>query len=119
MNEGFARNDAFDQHVVPHVPMLLHLALSLTGQPADAEDLVQDTLIGAYRGVDRFDGAHVRAWLRTIMRNTHINRNRRRRPVLLRNALPRGTVMSRLHRARAKIRACLDDTDTVSYPRRL
>ncbi|WP_281424909.1 sigma factor, partial [Pseudonocardia nigra] len=42
----------------------------MTGQLADAEDLVQDTLIRAYRAVHRFDGAHPRAWLMTILRNT-------------------------------------------------
>ena len=72
------------------------MALSLTGQPADAEDLVQDTLVRAYRGIDRFDGAHPRAWLLTIVRNTHINRHRRRRPSLLRDASTADTVLERL-----------------------
>ena len=48
-----------------------------------AEDLVQDTLLRAFRAIERFDGRHPRAWLLTIMRNTEINRNRRRRPGLL------------------------------------
>lgn len=48
---------AFDQYVVPEIPVLYRVALSLAGQPADAEDLVQDTLIRAYRAIDRFDGA--------------------------------------------------------------
>jgi len=66
---------------VPEISVLLRVATSLTGQPADAEDLVQDTLIRAYRAVDRFDGEHPRAWLLTILRNTHVNRARRRLPV--------------------------------------
>ena len=65
--------------------MLLRVARSLTRNDADAEDLVQDTLLRAYRAIDRFDGRHPRAWLLTILRNTHINRNRRRRPELLRD----------------------------------
>lgn len=77
------REDAFDRHVTPEIPVLLRVARSLTGQPADAEDLVQDTLIRAYRSLDRFDGAHPRAWLLTILRHTEINRNRGRRPQLL------------------------------------
>jgi RNA polymerase sigma-70 factor (ECF subfamily) len=46
---------------------------------------VQETLLRAYRAIDGFDGRHPRAWLLTILRNTHINRNRRRRPELLRD----------------------------------
>ncbi len=76
---------AFDRYVVPEVEVLLRVARSLTRNRADAEDLVQDTLIRAYRAIDRFDGRYPRAWLLTILRNTHINRNRRRRPELLRD----------------------------------
>jgi hypothetical protein len=78
------RNDAFARWVVREIPVLLRVATSLTCQPADAEDLVQDTLIRAYSAVDRFDGEHPRAWLLTILRNTHVNRARRRLPVLFR-----------------------------------
>ncbi len=164
------RPSPFDEHVVPQIPVLYRVALSLTGQPADAEDLVQDTLIRAYRAIDRFDGAHPRAWLLTILRHTHLNRVRVRTAVLLADGdgvaatldrmgvpapaaeevavsgefdavvaealaalpdkhrrvvelvdldglsyqeaadvlgVPRGTVMSRLHRARARIRSRL------------
>lgn len=59
---------------------MLRVARTLTGSPADAEDLVQETLIRAYRAVDRFDGEYPRSWLLTILRNTNINMNRRRRP---------------------------------------
>jgi RNA polymerase sigma-70 factor (ECF subfamily) len=55
----------------------------LTPNYADAEDLVQDTLIRAYRAIDSFDGTHPRAWLLTILRHAQINRTRRRRPELL------------------------------------
>ncbi len=91
-----AQAAAFEEHVVPHVAVLYRVALSLTGQPADAEDLVQDTLIRAFRAIERFDGAYPRAWLLTILRNTHVNRNRRRRPVLLREGEGADTVMDRL-----------------------
>jgi RNA polymerase sigma factor (sigma-70 family) len=79
------QRDAFERYVLPETEVLLRVALSLTRRPADAEDLVQDTLIRAYRSIDRFDGAHPRAWLLTIMRNAHINNHRRRRPELLRD----------------------------------
>jgi len=75
--------ERYQQHVLPEVEVLLRVALSMTGQPADAEDLVQDTLLRAWRSIDSFDGRHPRAWLLTILRNAHINRHRRRRPVLL------------------------------------
>lgn len=77
------RGRAFDAYVLPEVEVLLRVAMTLTAQPADAEDLVQDTLLRAYRAIDRFDGKHPRAWLLTIMRRAEINRHRRRRPHLL------------------------------------
>jgi RNA polymerase sigma-70 factor (ECF subfamily) len=79
------RRAAFARYVVPELEVLARVAASIVPRPADAEDLVQDTLLRAYQGIDRFDGAHPRAWLLTIMRNTEINRTRRRRPELLRD----------------------------------
>ncbi|MFE5188524.1 RNA polymerase sigma factor [Streptomyces sp. NPDC056628] len=77
------RDKAFAEFVLPEVEVLLRVAMTLTAQPADAEDLVQDTLLRAYNAIDRFDGRHPRAWLLTIMRRAEINRHRRRRPHLL------------------------------------
>ena len=85
MGESATNDTAFERHVLPEIEVLLRVANSLTRNYAEAEDLVQDTLIRAYRGIDGFDGRHARAWLLTILRNTHINRNRRRRPELLRD----------------------------------
>jgi RNA polymerase sigma-70 factor (ECF subfamily) len=73
----------FKRYVVPELDGLLRLAMSLTDQPADAEDLVQETLLRAYRSISRLDGAHRRAWLYTIMGRSQANSFRRRRPVLL------------------------------------
>jgi RNA polymerase sigma-70 factor, ECF subfamily len=163
--------------VEPEVGVLYRVALTLTGQPADAEDLVQDTLVRAYRAVERFNGEHPRAWLLTILRNTHRNRLRTRQLPLLSPGegdaellehgepmssaedivvdahfegavvralaalppthrlvlrlvdvdgltygdaaealgVPTGTVMSRLHRARAHIRARLVDAGLVPH----
>ena len=79
------RKAAFVRHVVPEIDVLYRVALTLVDRPADAEDLVQDTLLRAYRGLPAFDGRHPRAWLLTILRNAHRNRTRRRRPDLLRD----------------------------------
>lgn len=73
------RDAAFQQHVVPELDVLLRVARRLTGDPTDAEDLVQETLVRAYRAVDRFDGRYPRAWLLTILRNTRKNMLRKRR----------------------------------------
>ena len=78
-----ARRQAFATHVVPEIDVLLRVAYTLVPRPADAEDLVQDTLLRAFQAMDGFDGRHPRAWLLTIMRHTQINRTRRRRPELL------------------------------------
>jgi len=73
----------FEQYVVPEIETLLRVARTLTSTTAEAEDLVQDTLLRAFRGIEGFDGRYPRAWLLTILRNTQINRTRRRRPQLL------------------------------------
>jgi len=80
---GAADHEAFTRLVTPELDILYRVARTLVRRPADAEDLVQDTLVRAFRGIGGFDGDHPRAWLLTIMRNTEINRNRRRRPSLL------------------------------------
>lgn len=85
MNEGHndvesARALAFREQVEPEIEVMLRVALSLTRNRADAEDLVQESLLRAYRALDRFDGRHPRAWLLTIVRHTHLNMQRRKRP---------------------------------------
>ncbi|MGH3632000.1 MAG: sigma factor [Sciscionella sp.] len=83
MAELRTRHEAFAEYVLPEVEVLYRVARSLTGQAADAEGLVQDTLLRAFQAIDGFDGRHPRAWLLTILRNTEHNRHRRRRPSLL------------------------------------
>lgn len=78
-------DEAFERYVLPELEVMLRVAMSITRNPADAEDLVQDALLRAYKGIGGFDGRHPRAWLLTILRNAQINRTRRRRPSLLRN----------------------------------
>ena len=77
------RRRAFERYVVPELELLYAMAMRLTGDPHVAEDLVQDTVVRAYRAILRFDGRHPRAWLLTILRNTNINRARKRTPTLL------------------------------------
>jgi RNA polymerase sigma-70 factor (ECF subfamily) len=77
------RADVFRAYVEPELPVLFRVAMTLTGSSADAEDLVQETVIRAFRAIDRFDGRHPRAWLLTILRNTNMNMHRRRRPDLV------------------------------------
>ncbi len=74
---------AFEKHVLPEMDVLYRTAWSLTRSDSDAQDLVQDTLLRAYRAIDRFDGRYPRAWLLTIMRNANINRARKKKPDLL------------------------------------
>jgi RNA polymerase sigma-70 factor (ECF subfamily) len=58
---------------------LYRTALRLTHDPADAEDLVQETYLKAFRAADRFQpGTNLRAWLFTILHNTARNRARDR-----------------------------------------
>ncbi len=76
-----ARRRAFGEVVEPEIEVMLRVARSLTGNAADAEDLVQESLVRAFRAIDRFDGRHPRAWLLTIVRNTNSNMHRRRRPI--------------------------------------
>ena len=66
-----------------HMPSLYTAALRMTRNPADAEDLVQETYLKAYRSFDSFqEGTNLKAWLYKILTNTFINsyRARRRRP---------------------------------------
>lgn len=85
MDSPAAADAAFEKYVLPELDVMLRVATSITRNPTDAEDLVQDTLLRAYRSIERFDGRYPRAWLLTIMRNAQINRVRRKRPELLRD----------------------------------
>jgi RNA polymerase sigma-70 factor (ECF subfamily) len=70
--------DEFDAEVLPHLDALYANALRLTHARADAEDLVQETVLRAFRFYDRFErGTNVKAWLLRIQYNTFVNRYRR------------------------------------------
>jgi RNA polymerase sigma-70 factor, ECF subfamily len=73
----------FTELTMPHMQALYTAALRMTRNPADAEDLVQETFLKAYRAFDRYeDGTNIRAWLYKILTNTFINSYRaaKRRP---------------------------------------
>jgi RNA polymerase sigma-70 factor (ECF subfamily) len=66
--------DAFASEVLGYLQPLHATAVRLTRNRADAEDLVQDTLVKAFRFSDRFEqGTNLKAWLYTILHNTWRN----------------------------------------------
>jgi RNA polymerase sigma-70 factor (ECF subfamily) len=74
----------FEEVALVHLDALYQTALRLTGSRAEADDVVQETYLRAYRSFDRFNpGTNCRAWLFTILRNAFLNRLRAgRREVL-------------------------------------
>lgn len=164
-----SRLSLFDQAILPHLAAAYNLARWLTGHDQDAQDVVQEACLRAFRAFEGFYGVDGRAWFLTIVRNaayTSLNKNKvarlmtpfdeeihagmepeMRDPVAIlrlsedaehlqaameklppefREALvlrhqeglsyqkiaevagiPQGTVMSRLARARARLRKCL------------
>jgi RNA polymerase sigma-70 factor, ECF subfamily len=73
----------FTELAMEHMPGLYSAALRMTRNPADAEDLVQETYLRAYRAFASFtEGTNLRAWLYRILTNTYINsyRSAKRRP---------------------------------------
>src|SRR5512138_79495 len=70
---------AFETEALASLDSLYRTALRLTRVPADAEDLVQETYLKAFRAADSFKpGTNLRAWLFTILHNTARNRVRDR-----------------------------------------
>src|SRR5260221_7843816 len=78
--EGLRAGSAlFEAEALASLDSLYRTALRLTRVPADAEDLVQETYLKAFRAADRFEpGTNLKAWLFTILHNTARNRARDR-----------------------------------------
>lgn len=71
--------ERFQKDALPLLDSLYSGALRMTRNPADAEDLVQETMMRAYRSFDRFEpGTNLKAWLYRIMTNAYINTYRKR-----------------------------------------
>jgi RNA polymerase sigma-70 factor (ECF subfamily) len=71
--------DRFDRDVLPLLPSLYGAALRMTRNPADAEDLLQETTLRAYRGFASFqEGTNLKAWLYRILTNSFINTYRKK-----------------------------------------
>jgi RNA polymerase sigma-70 factor, ECF subfamily len=78
--DGAAVRNEFEELAFVHLPALHSFAYRLTRNPKDAEDLVQETFLRAYRFFDKFErGTNMKAWLFRILKNTFINEYRRRR----------------------------------------
>ena len=73
----------FEAAAIPYLDSLYNMAFRLTRSPVDAEDLVQETYLKAYRHYEKFQkGTNLKAWLFRILKNTFINgyRKRQNRP---------------------------------------
>lgn len=72
------RRRAFEAEALPHLDTLYRVALRLAADESRAEDLVQETMLKAYRSWHQYErGTNARAWLLTILRHTFINEYRR------------------------------------------
>src|ERR671911_586841 len=73
----------FERDAIPLLDQLYGGALRMTRNPADAEDLLQETMVKAYSGFRSFrEGTNLKAWLYRILTNTYINsyRKKQRQP---------------------------------------
>jgi RNA polymerase sigma-70 factor (ECF subfamily) len=69
----------FEETALVHLDLLYNSALQMTRNPEDAEDLIQETFVRAFRFFDKFEkGTNCKAWLFKIMRNNFINRYRKK-----------------------------------------
>jgi len=79
VTEALRYDDPRDE-LVSHLPALRAFALSLTRDSAAADDLVQDSIVKAWRNIHRYQpGTNLRAWLFTILRNTFYSDRRKAR----------------------------------------
>jgi RNA polymerase sigma-70 factor (ECF subfamily) len=74
------KRQSFEAEALPHLDAVYRVALRLSGDETQADDLTQETMLKAYRAWDQYrEGTNARAWLLTILRNTFINDYRKRR----------------------------------------
>ncbi|TNE49941.1 MAG: sigma-70 family RNA polymerase sigma factor [Deltaproteobacteria bacterium] len=73
-----SKKSEFEELTLPHLDALYNTALRLTHSESEAEDLIQETFLKAFRFFHRFErGTHIKAWLFKIMTNTFINQYRK------------------------------------------
>jgi RNA polymerase sigma-70 factor, ECF subfamily len=72
------RARSFEEEALPHLDAVYRFALRLTGSPGEAEDLVQETYLRAYRAWDQYTpGTRAKSWLFTIGRNAYLRERER------------------------------------------
>jgi RNA polymerase sigma-70 factor (ECF subfamily) len=72
------RQRDFEREAIPHLDLLYNFARRTTNSAEDAEDLVQETFLKAYRFWQSYErGTNIKAWLFRILRNTYINKYRK------------------------------------------
>jgi RNA polymerase sigma-70 factor (ECF subfamily) len=77
------RRAAFEREALPHLDTVYRVALRLSGDEAQAQDLSQETMLKAFRSWHQYrEGTNIKAWLLTILRNTFINEYRKARRVV-------------------------------------
>ncbi|TVQ66086.1 MAG: sigma-70 family RNA polymerase sigma factor [Balneolaceae bacterium] len=78
-NKEIKKQQDFNGEILPHLDALYNFGLRLTSDPNDAEDLVQDTIVKAYRFFSSYEkGTNAKAWLFRILKNSYINNYRRK-----------------------------------------
>ncbi|MBR9920438.1 MAG: sigma-70 family RNA polymerase sigma factor [Bacteroidetes bacterium] len=73
------RYDIFEEELMPQINSLFNFAFSLTRNEEDANDLVQETYLKAFKSIDKYEvGTNAKAWLFRILKNLFINEYRKR-----------------------------------------
>lgn len=76
--EEVQKQEDFEEEIIPHLDAMYNFALRLTSDPSDAEDLVQDTIVKAFRFFSSYEkGTNAKAWLFRILKNSYINNYRK------------------------------------------
>ena len=78
--QGRAQTSRFQALVLPHLDDAVNLAWWLAGNRSDAEDIVQEAMLRAFKYFDRFSGEKARPWLLAIVRNTCASWMQKNRP---------------------------------------
>ncbi|SHG27623.1 RNA polymerase, sigma subunit, ECF family [Fodinibius roseus] len=77
--EEIQKQEDFEEEIIPHLDAMYNFALRLTSDPSDAEDLVQDTIVKAFRFFSSYEkGTNAKAWLFRILKNSYINNYRKK-----------------------------------------